>query len=67
MRLMPIPESAVKALAKKEPSGAAANVLAEAAEIRSKGNQVRFYVTEENGQYGLCVQEGIAFLSTQEQ
>lgn len=62
--LMPIPESAVRMLAEKEPGGAASKVLAEAAEIRARGNQVRFCVT---GNFELCVQEGVAFTSTSEQ
>lgn len=64
MGLMPIEERFVRLLAEKEPGGAASKVLAEAAEIRAKGNQVRFFVT---GNFELCVQEGVAFISTSEQ
>lgn len=64
MKLIPIPESAVRQLAEKEPGGAASKVLEEAAEIRSRGQQVRFCITD---RLELCVQEGVAFISTSEQ
>lgn len=64
MKLVPIPEYAVRRLAdQSEPDSAAHKILAEAAEIRSRGNQVRFMLTD-SGE--LCIQEGIMFLSTEE-
>ena len=63
--VQPIAEEIVEYLAKNAgPNSAAAQVLAEAAEIKARGNQVRFWITN---QPGLCVEEGVAFISTSEQ
>lgn len=63
--VQPIPEHVVKTMADKlGPDSAAAKVLVEAAEIRAKGNQVRFWLTDEPS---LCVQEGVTFISTEHQ
>lgn len=65
MKLMPIPEEAVRKLAAMgAPDSAAHKVLAEAAEIRARGSEVRFMLTD-SGE--LCVQEGVAFISTSQQ
>ena len=64
MKLFPIPESWVRKIAEENPGGAATKVLEEAAEIRARGSEVRFCVTDT---LEFCVQEGVAFISTREQ
>lgn len=63
--IQPIPESVLIEMAKLEgPESASAQVLAEGAEIKARGNQVRYWLTDEPS---LCCQEGVTFLSTSEQ
>jgi hypothetical protein len=63
--VQPLPESVVENLAQQAgPNSAAAKVLAEGAEIKARGSQVRYWLTDEPG---LCCQEGVAFTSTSEQ
>lgn len=63
--VMPIAESIVKQMAEQAgPSSAAAKALADGAEIKSRGNQVRYWLTDEPS---LCAQEGVAFGSTSDQ
>lgn len=62
--IMPVAEGMVQALAANSKPGSAAHlVLEEGALIKAKGNQVRYWLTDE----GLCAQEGVAFISTSEQ
>jgi regulator of replication initiation timing len=64
MKLFPIPESAVIKLAEQTGvDSAAQKTLDDAREIRCRGGQVRFFLNDK-GEIG--VQEGVAFISTEE-
>jgi hypothetical protein len=63
--IMPIGETIIRQMAEQGGSeSAAAKVLAEGEEIKARGSQVRYWLTDEPG---LCCQEGVAFTSTSEQ
>lgn len=63
--VMPIGETILRQMADQQgPDSASAKVLAEGAEIKARGNQVRYWLTDEPS---FCCQEGVAFTSTSEQ
>lgn len=61
--VIPLKETIVRMMA-EQGSSAAVNVLAEGAEIKARGNQVRYWLTDEPS---LCCEEGVAFVSTSDQ